>query len=112
MPSGGGAWVPEKLTSFISPPRRALADCSPSIQRMASRTLLLPQPLGPTMAVTPGWNSRVVRSANDLNPTTLSDFKYMALLYARLLTPDKEIPPLVVVYRGQIALSVDFQGVR
>ena len=31
-----------------------MADCSPSTQRMASDTLDLPQPLGPTMAVTPG----------------------------------------------------------
>jgi hypothetical protein len=36
----------------------------------------------------------------------------MALFYAHLLTPDKEIPPLVVVYLSQIALSVDFEGVR
>jgi hypothetical protein len=35
----------------------------------------------------------------------------MPLFYARLLTPDKEIPPLVVVYLSHIALSVDFQGV-
>jgi hypothetical protein len=36
----------------------------------------------------------------------------MSLFYARLLTPDKQIPPLVVVYLSQIALSVDFEGVR
>jgi hypothetical protein len=35
MPSGGRVSVPEKMTSFISPPRRALADCSPRTQRMA-----------------------------------------------------------------------------
>ena len=39
--------VPLKMTSAISPPRRALADCSPSTQRMASDTLDLPQPFGP-----------------------------------------------------------------
>jgi hypothetical protein len=32
-----------------------------------------------------------------LKPTTLSDFRYMSLFYAHHLTPDKEIPPLVVV---------------
>ena len=38
---------------FHRSPRRLLALCSPSTQVMASATLLLPQPLGPTMAVTP-----------------------------------------------------------
>ena len=46
--------VPLKMTSAISSPRKALADCSPRTQRMASETLDLPQPFGPTMAVTPG----------------------------------------------------------
>ena len=54
MPIGLRPSVPLKITSAISPPRSALADCSPSTQRMASETLDLPQPLGPTMAVTPG----------------------------------------------------------
>jgi hypothetical protein len=36
----------------------------------------------------------------------------MPLFYACLLTPDKQIPPLVVVYLGYIALSIGFQGVR
>jgi hypothetical protein len=35
----------------------------------------------------------------------------MALFYACSLTPDKEIPPLVVVYLSYIALSVDFETV-
>ena len=54
MPSGLRPSVPLKITSAISPPRKALADCSPSTQRMASETFDLPHPLGPTMAVTPG----------------------------------------------------------
>ena len=54
MPSGLRPSVPLKITSAISPPRNALADCSPRTQRMASETFDLPQPLGPTMAVTPG----------------------------------------------------------
>ena len=41
------------MTSSIFSPRRLLALCSPSTQVRASATLLLPQPLGPTMAVTP-----------------------------------------------------------
>ena len=53
-PSGLRPSVPLKITSAISPPRKALADCSPSTQRIASDTFDLPHPLGPTMAVTPG----------------------------------------------------------
>ena len=35
---------------------------------MASTTLLLPQPFGPTMAEMPSSNSKTVRSAKDLKP--------------------------------------------
>src|SRR5262245_20057607 len=57
------------MTSAISPPRRLLADCSPSTQRTASTTFDLPLPLGPTTAVTPGGNSKTVLSAKLLKPT-------------------------------------------
>src|SRR5262245_37964124 len=56
------------MTSSIRSPRRLLADCSPSTQVMASATLLLPQPLGPTIAVTPSSKASSARSENDLNP--------------------------------------------
>ena len=46
------ASLPLKMTSSIRSPRRLFALCSPITQVMASATLLLPQPLGPTMAVT------------------------------------------------------------
>src|ERR1700689_4943937 len=69
--------VPLKITSAISPPRRALADCSPKTQRIASETLDLPQPFGPTIAVTPGWKFRDVLSAKDLNPKTVKFFRYI-----------------------------------
>src|ERR1700677_163546 len=77
MLSGLRESVPLKMTSAISPPRRALADCSPKTQRMASETLDLPQPFGPTIAVTPGWKFSVVLSAKDLNPKTVKFFRYM-----------------------------------
>src|SRR5215831_12724321 len=80
MPNGLRPSVPLKITSAISPPRRALADCSPSTQRIASDTLDLPHPLGPTMAVTPGWKFSAVLSAKDLNPKTVKFFRYMILL--------------------------------
>jgi hypothetical protein len=48
--------------------RKAEAFCSPKTHRMASMTLLLPQPFGPMTAVTPSPNRNSVLSANDLNP--------------------------------------------
>src|SRR5690625_257931 len=63
--------------SSILAPRKDLIDCSPSTQRMASVTLLLPLPFGPTTAVTPGTKSTLTRSANDLNPTLSKRFKYI-----------------------------------
>src|SRR5262245_37303553 len=62
------------MTSAISPPRRLLADCSPSTHRTASTTFDFPLPLGPTTAVTPGGNSNAVLSAKLLNPTNSSRF--------------------------------------
>src|SRR5881409_3706897 len=77
MPNGLRPSVPLKITSAISPPRSALADCSPSTQRTASDTLDLPQPLGPTMAVMPGRKLSEVLSAKDLNPRTVRFFRYI-----------------------------------
>src|SRR2546430_7185266 len=59
---------PLKMTSAISPPRRLLALCSPKIQRTASTMLLLPEPLGPTIAVMPSPKVKLVLSAKLLNP--------------------------------------------
>ena len=56
------------MTSSIFPPRSDFAPCSPSTQAIASTTLDLPDPLGPTIAVTPGSNRSVVEDAKDLNP--------------------------------------------
>src|SRR6478672_11810096 len=67
-PSGGRSAVPAKMTSSIFPPRSALAPCSPSTQAIASTTLDLPDPLGPTTQVMPGSNRRVVGDAKDLKP--------------------------------------------
>src|SRR5690242_5828929 len=56
------------MTSSILPPRSALAPCSPSTQAMASTTLDLPDPFGPTTHVMPGSNRSVVGVAKDLKP--------------------------------------------
>src|SRR5690606_26051514 len=72
-----------KMTSVISDPRRALADCSPMTHLMASTTLDLPQPLGPMMAVMPSSKSKVIRSANDLKPYVSSRLRRIAAPYGR-----------------------------
>src|SRR5437763_5674157 len=70
-PSGGRPDVPAKMTSSILPPRSDFAPCSPSIQAMASTTLDFPEPFGPTTAVMPGSNRKVVADANDLKPRSV-----------------------------------------
>src|SRR5437879_12689594 len=87
IPTGLRPSVPLKITSAISPPRSALADCSPSTQRIASETFDLPHPLGPTMAVTPGSKFKEVLSAKDLKPKTVKFLRYMILLSKNRLAP-------------------------
>src|SRR5574341_428975 len=74
-PSGGRLAVPAKITSSMRALRRDLVPCSPSTQAIASTTLDLPDPLGPTITVIPGSKSRTVLSANDLNPRRVSDLR-------------------------------------
>jgi hypothetical protein len=71
-PVGFRASLPLKITSSIRSPRRLLALCSPSTQVIASATLLLPHPFGPTMAVTPRSKERWERSEKDLKPAISS----------------------------------------
>src|ERR1700759_947910 len=73
--------APPKMTSCIDWPRIAPGDCSPSAHSTASVTLDLPEPLGPTMTLTPGPNSSLVRSGKDLKPLTVMDFRYTAAPY-------------------------------
>src|SRR5271167_2642913 len=69
-PIGGRLVVPLKIQSAIRSARRDLWLCSPSTQLIASTTLDLPQPLGPTMQVVPvPLNVTTVRSQKDLKPT-------------------------------------------
>ena len=58
-------------------PRKSFELCSPKTQRIASATLLFPQPFGPTIAVTPLSNLISSLSAKDLNPATSNDLKYI-----------------------------------
>src|SRR5258705_12165516 len=66
------------MTSSIFPPRRAFAPCSPSTQLIASTTLDLPEPFGPTTQVIPGSKRSVVAEAKDLNPRSVRVFRYTA----------------------------------
>src|SRR5262249_51731833 len=68
-PIGGRFTVPLKMQSLMRPARRDLWLCSPRTQLMASTTLDLPQPFGPTMQVVPvPLKVTTVRSQNDLKP--------------------------------------------
>ena len=75
-PSGPRVAVPAKMTSSILPPRSVFAPCSPMTQASASTTLDLPEPLGPTMHVTPGSKAKVVGCAKDLNPFSVRLLRY------------------------------------
>ena len=75
-PSGARDEVPAKMTSSILPPRNVLAPCSPITHASASTTLDLPDPLGPTTAVIPGSNRRVVGEAKDLKPFSVRLLRY------------------------------------
>src|SRR3954463_10266385 len=70
-PRGARPDVPAKMTSSILPPRRLLTPCSPITQAIASTTLLLPEPFGPTTQVMPGSKRRVVGAAKDLKPLSV-----------------------------------------
>src|ERR687888_97767 len=63
---------PWKITSSIFPPRNRRGDCSPNTQRTASEMFDLPQPFGPTTAVTPSSKGSSTDPANDLNPESSS----------------------------------------
>src|SRR5713226_6922958 len=87
-PSGGRLVVPLKMQSAMRSARSDLWLCSPRTQEMASTTLDLPQPLGPTMQVVPDpLNVTTVRSQNDLKPTisTFRSFSKMSPFCRQLL---------------------------
>src|SRR5438876_6693967 len=80
------------MTSSILPPRSALAPCSPSTQAMASTTLDLPEPLGPTTQVIPGSSFNVVAEAKDLKPFTVRLLRCTVLRRSGWLVPRQGTP--------------------
>src|SRR5713226_5278756 len=61
------------MTSSILRPRRSRTWLEPSTHLRASTMLVLPEPFGPTMAVTPPSNRISVGRANVLNPTRFNE---------------------------------------
>src|SRR3989338_7489921 len=80
---------PEPFHIKSSPrlPRILFIDCSPSTKRNDSATLLLPEPLGPTIAVMAVANSKEVFLAKDLNPDNSIDFSRIHLILAKKKAP-------------------------
>src|SRR5207237_8148453 len=69
-----------KMLSAMRSTSKDLWLCSPKTQEMASTTLDLPQPFGPTIHVVPvPLNVTTVRSQNDLKPT-ISTFRSLSNL--------------------------------
>src|SRR5260370_11127786 len=80
-PRGGRLVVPLKMQSAMRSARSDLWLCSPRTHEMASTTLDLPQPFGPTMQVVPDpLKVTTVRSQNDLKPriSTFRSFSKMS----------------------------------
>ena len=76
MPIGFLADVPLNITFSILSLRSILLFCSPRHHLIASTILVLPQPLGPTIAVIPSLNFISVFWANDLKPNISMPDKY------------------------------------
>ena len=77
-PRAGRFAVPAKMTSSIFWLLTEDGACAPSTHAMASTTLDLPEPFGPTTTVTPGSSSIAVVSAKDLKPFMVRVFKNTA----------------------------------
>src|ERR1041385_4494284 len=97
--------LPAKIISSISPPRMEVGRVSPITQRSASNKLDLPQPFGPTMAVSPGSMKSSVGSINDLKPERRSRVNFTgnatratrALLFQQTV---QIILQLLVIHKG------------
>src|SRR5262249_35569002 len=89
-PIGGRFTVPLKIQSLLRPAATALLLWSARTQLMASTTLDLPQPFGPTMQVVPvPLKVTTVRSQNDLKPviSTLRSLSKLSPLVSQNIAP-------------------------
>src|SRR4030067_1556965 len=76
MPAGFWSILPLKITWSIRSPRKTVGLCSPNTQRIASTRLVLPQPVGPTMAETPALKTSLGFLGKDLKPMISSSDRY------------------------------------
>src|SRR5882757_1994666 len=113
----GRELVPPKITSSMPAPRMEVGRFSPITQRMASKRLDLPQPLGPTTPVSPGSMKSSVGSTKDLKPLSLRrvNFKVSFLLHppsGRLLLYQgiKNFLQLVIGNLARMGSAVDEKG--
>src|SRR5882724_6678867 len=107
-PSGGRFVVPLKMQSAMRSARSDLWLCSPRTQEMASTTLDLPQPFGPTIHVVPDpLNVTTVRSQNDLKPTisTFRSFSKMSPLSLKSRQNTFDANNNRSVYPGPVAIE-------
>src|SRR5262249_19297307 len=97
-PIGGRLVVPLKMQSAMRSARSDLWLCSPSTHEIASTTLDLPHPLGPTMQVVPvPLKVTTVRSQNDLKPT-ISTLRSLSKVSPFGLT--RAVPEMVAARQG------------
>src|SRR5258705_1773040 len=111
--------VPPKMTSSIPPPRIEVGRFSPITQRSASKRWDLPQPLGPTMPLSPGSIKSSVGSTKDLKPLSLRrvNFNVSFLLHppsGRLLLHQRieDFLQFVVGNFARMRSAVDDEGRR
>jgi hypothetical protein len=69
--------------------------------------LLLPEPFGPTITLTPGENSRLTRSGKDLKPFIVIDLRYMPLI---LREPSGSRPRRTALQLQKVSICGYFGG--
>ena len=84
IPMGFLEVVPLKITFSILSLLKAPLLCSPRTHLIESTILVLPQPFGPTIEVTPSLKFTLVFCAKDLNPSISSLDKYTLRLAVKL----------------------------
>ena len=89
--------APLKIRSSPRLPRKLFMLCSPTTQRKASATLLLPEPFGPTIAVIGASNSSEVFLAKLLNPVISILFNLTFIWYQLTRTLSR---PLLSIREG------------
>src|SRR6266446_3001722 len=109
--------APPKMTSSMPEPRMEVGRFSPITQRIASKRLDLPQPLGPTTPDSPGWIKSSVGSKKDLNPLSLrrENFNVYPVLPLGGLFADQRVQNLLQVVVGnftRMRRSVDDESRR